>query len=180
MLTVSTPTVVFALELQYYLAARLHWFPVSGYHGLASNPFSWFQHLLLPAFVLSLPILAVSGRLLQANMLDASRHDYVKTARAKGTPRHEIWSRHILRNAILPIVTTLGLEYAALIGGGTILVEAIFNLNGIGEYAATAVSNFDLPALIGTSLFGAVAVIVINLIVDLSYPLFDARAGSRR
>ena len=139
---------------------------------------AWLRHMILPWTVLSLAIFAVSGRLLTANLIDALSHPYVKTARAKGASPSRIWLKHVLPNAILPIFTTLSLEFAGLIGGGSILVESLFNIPGNGQYADEALYSLDLPVLIALTLVGSVVVIAVNTAVDLVYPLIDPRARS--
>jgi peptide/nickel transport system permease protein len=131
--------------------------------------------MLMPWFCLSLAIFAYGGRLLTANLIDALGHPYVKTARAKGASGTRVWLKHILPNSILPIVTILGLELAGLLAGA-ILVEALFNVPGNGQYAAEALNQLDLPVLITLTLVGSVVVITVNTAVDLLYPLIDPRA----
>lgn len=176
MVLVSAPTVFIAIELQHVLGQSLGVLPDSGYVPMFDNPINWALHLVLPCFVLALPVVAYTSRLLRANLIEAREQPYVKTARAKGVPWRTIWLRHILRNAVLPVTSAWGLEFGAMLGGGTILVERIFNVPGIGLYAAQGVDNLDLPVLIGVSLLGAVFVIAINLAVDVAYRFIDPRA----
>lgn len=179
MIVISTPGIYLIAQLRTWVSVEHRLLPLGGYTSLTDGPADWLYHLLLPWFVLSLAIFAVSGRLLTSNLVDAMQAPYVKTARAKGVPWLRIWVRHVLPNAVLPVVTTLGLELAGLLGGGTILVETIFDIHGIGQYAAQAVQTLDLPILIGVGLVGSTVVIVVNAAVDVTYPLIDPRAGVR-
>jgi peptide/nickel transport system permease protein len=178
MVIVSVPVIYVIAELQQQVSGRWSVIPVGGYVGFNTNLAGWFQHMILPWTVLSLAIFAVSGRLLTANLIDALTHPYVKTARAKGASWRRIWLKHVLPNAILPIVTTLSLEFAGLIGGGAILVESLCDISGDGQYAAEALLTLDLPVLIGLTLVGSVVVITVNATVDILYPLIDPRSRS--
>jgi peptide/nickel transport system permease protein len=172
---VSLPIIFVVAELQRHTASLV---PVGGYVSFTTSITGWFQHMILPWTVLSLAIFAVSGRLLTANLIDALSYPHVKTARAKGASRTRIWLKHVLPNAILPIFTTLSLEFAGLIGGGSILVETLFNVPGNGQYADEALNSLDLPVLIAMTLVGSVVVITVNAAVDLLYPVIDPRARS--
>jgi peptide/nickel transport system permease protein len=178
MVIVSLPIIFIIAELQRQVSSRVSFVPVGGYVSLTTSFTGWFQHMLLPWSVVSLAIFAYSGRLLTANLIDELSHPYVKTARAKGASSSRIWIKHVLPNATLTIVTTLGLEFAGLIGGGSILVESLLNVPGNGQYAATALNSLDLPVLIGLTLVGSVVVITVNAAVDLLYPVIDPRARS--
>jgi peptide/nickel transport system permease protein len=175
---VSLPIVFIVAEIQRQISSRISLLPVGGYVSFETSTTGWLQHMILPWSVLSLAIFAFSGRLLTANLIDALSHPYVKTIRAKGASSRRIWLKHVLPNAILPIFTTLGLEFAGLIGGGSILVETLINIPGNGQYAASALSTLDLPVLIALTLVGSVVVITVNAIVDFMYPLIDPRARS--
>ena len=178
-LVIVSLSVIFVVgELQSQVSTRASFLPVGGYVGITTSFTGWFQHMILPWTVLSLAIFAFSGRILTANLIDALSSPYVKTARAKGASPSRIWLKHVLPNAILPIVTTLGLEFAGLIGGGSILIEALFNVPGIGQYADEALGSLDLPILIALTLLGSAVVIAVNLAVDLLYPVIDPRARS--
>jgi peptide/nickel transport system permease protein len=178
MVIVSLPIIYLVAELQGQVSTRAPFLPVGGYVSITTSVTGWLQHMILPWTVLSLAIFAVSGRLLTANLIDALSHPYVKTARAKGASPGRIWVKHVLPNAILPVVTTLSLEFAGLVGGGSILIESLFNIPGDGQYAAEALNTLDLPVLIGMTLVGSVVVIAVNVAVDILYPLLDPRARS--
>jgi peptide/nickel transport system permease protein len=101
--------------------------------------------------------------------------DYVRTARAKGLPERQVWIRHVLRNSLIPVVTLWGLDFGAVLGGGAILTETVFDLQGLGQYAAESVGNLDQPPIIVITLFGAFFVVLLNTIVDIVYAALDPR-----
>jgi peptide/nickel transport system permease protein len=114
------------------------------------------------------------SRVLRSNMLDVMNEDYVRTARAKGLGERRVMSRHVMRNSLIPIVTLFGLDFGALLGGA-ILIEGIFGLNGIGQYAYDSLKNFDLPPIMAIVLFGAFFVVLFNALVDIAYAWLDPR-----
>ena len=176
-LVIVSLSVIFVVgELQSQVSSRVSFLPAGGYVGLSTSFTGWLEHMILPWTVLSLAIFAFSGRILTANLIEQFSYPYVKIARAKGASWTRIWLKHVLPNAILPIFTTLGLEFAGLIGGGSILIEALFDVPGIGQYADEALGTLDLPVLITLTLLGSAVVIAVNLAVDLLYPVIDPRA----
>jgi peptide/nickel transport system permease protein len=108
-------------------------------------------------------------------MLDVMNEDYVRTARAKGLTERQVRIRHVLRNSMVPIVTLFGLDVGALIGGGAIIIEFVYNLPGVGDYAATSISNLDLPPIMAITLFGAFFIVLFNAFVDIAYAYLDPR-----
>jgi len=130
--------------------------------------------MLLPALLIGLTPSAGLIRLMRTQMLEVLRQDYIRTARAKGLGGRTIVSRHALRNALIPIVTVIGLALPAL-AAGTALYEIIFTLPGMGQYLVTSVSKLDYPVILATNLIFAVLIIFSNLLVDLSYSLIDPR-----
>jgi len=126
---------------------------------------------------LTLAVLYVGfySRLLRSNMLDAMNEDYVRTARAKGLSERQVRIRHVLRNSMIPVVTLFGLDFGQVVGGGAILTETVYNLNGVGLYAGEAIRSLDLPPLIGVTLFGAFFIVLFNTIVDIAYAALDPR-----
>ena len=109
----------------------------------------WAYHLILPWFTLAVLFVGFYSRVLRSNMLDAMNEDYVRTARAKGLSERQVRIRHVLRNSMIPIVTLFGLDFGQVVGGGAILTETVYNLNGVGLYAGEAIRSLDLPPLIG-------------------------------
>ena len=161
-----------------YLFAQGHPFnvlPDGEYVALTSNPWQWFVHLLMPWLVLAVLFIGFYGRVLRSNILDTINEDYVRTAKAKGLSYKRVLVKHVLRNSLIPIVTLFGLDFAAVLGGGAILTETVFDLHGVGWYAALAVGQLDLPPLIGVTLFGALFIVVFSTLVDLFYAVLDPR-----
>lgn len=161
-------------------AVKLTWFPLGGVGSIGAplegldKVFDLVWHLTLPALALGLVYLALYFRLMRAGMVEAWRSDYVRTARAKGLTRRRIVWRHVARNALLPVVTMLGLQAGAMLGG-SVVIESVFAIPGLGRLAFEAVSQRDVPLLLGIILAGTLLVILINLIVDLAYGWFDPR-----
>lgn len=174
MLGASVPSFWLGLILIQLFAVKLGWFPASGY-GDPDSPLSVrVQHLLLPALVLGLLNSALIIRFTRASMLDILGEDYVRTARAKGLPEHTVMVKHVLRNALVPIVTVLGLTLALMIGG-TVVTETVFNLPGVGNLVVRAVLRRDYPVIQGTLLVIAAVYVFINLAIDLLYTVVDPR-----
>lgn len=163
---VSIPVFWSGLILMLYFALQLGWLPASGYG-------SW-QHLVLPATAIGFSSSAIIARVTRSSMIEVLRSDYVRTARAKGVPEPRINMRHALRNAMLPIITVVGLQFGGLLGG-SVLTETVFAWPGIGRLVVDSIRAQDGPLVQGTVLFIAVVFIVINLLVDLSYALLNPR-----
>ena len=143
--------------------------------GLANiPPGDWAYHMILPWLTFAILFAASYARMIRANVMDTLGEDYVRTARAKGAPENVVIRRHVLRNALLPVVTMLGLDIGVALGGA-IFTEAIFNLPGLGRLALNSVLNLDLPTMQGVIVFATLAIIVLNLVVDLVYAMIDPR-----
>ena len=168
LLGLSIPGFWLGISLVLIFAVNLRWFTVSGDEGLKA--------LILPALALGLVEAAVLSRLARTSALETMSQDYVLTARAKGLSRRHVNWRHVLRNALIPIVTVLGLQAGALLGGA-VFIEAVFARPGIGRFAVNAINNRDLPQIQGVVLFVAVTYVLINLGVDILYGLIDPRIG---
>src|SRR5437764_8787180 len=161
-----------------YIFAQSHPFsfmPDGEYVGLTSNPWQWFIHLLMPWLVLAILFIGFYGRVLRSNILDTINEDYVRTAKAKGLPYRRVLVRHVLRNSLIPIVTLFGLDFAAVIGGSAILTETVFDLKGVGWYAAQAVQDLDLPPIMGVTIYATFFIVVFSVVVDLMYAYLDPR-----
>lgn len=171
---ISIPVFWLAAILLNYLAYQTEVFPSGGYVALAENPIEWAEHLFLPWVTLAIVYVGIYSRVLRSNMLDAMNEGYVRTARAKGLSERRVMTRHVLRNSLIPIVTLFGLDFGALLGGA-IAVEAIFSLNGIGQYAYESLINTDLPPIMAIVLFGAFFVVLFNALVDIAYAWLDPR-----
>lgn len=172
---VSTPTFVVGAVCLYLLAYRAHIFPLSGYVPLSQNPWEWFVHLVLPWFSLSVVYIGFYSRVLRSNMLDALHEDFVRTARAKGLTSRRIWLNHVLRTSLIPVVSLWGLDFAGVIGGGAILVEVVFGLNGVGQYAAMSIMTLDIPPILVIVMYGAFLVVLVAALVDILYVVLDPR-----
>jgi len=162
----SIPTFWLGNLLIYEFSYRLKLLPLGGY--------GTFRHLVLPAATLALGEFFFYARFVHTNVGGTLASDYIRTARAKGTPPARLYFLHALRNALIPIVTLLGLDVAALMSG-VVLTETVFNWPGLGRLAVQAVFNLDVPLVSGTVLFSAVLVLFANLAVDLLYGVIDPR-----
>jgi peptide/nickel transport system permease protein len=171
---ISMPVFWLAAILLNYLAYETGIFPSQGYIKLSEEPLEWAYHLVLPWATLAILYAGFYSRVLRSSMLDVMNEDYVRTARAKGLSERRVMSRHVMRNSLIPIVTLFGLDFGALLGGA-ILIEKIFNLNGVGQYAAEALANFDLPPIMAITLYGAFFVVLFNSLVDIAYAYLDPR-----
>ncbi len=172
---ISLPVFWLAALLLYYLTFQIELFPSGGYVPLTEDPLEWAYHLILPWTTLAVLFIGFYSRVLRANMIDTMSEDFVRTARAKGLPERRVRVRHVLRNSLIPMVTLFGLDFAAVLGGGAILTEYIFDLNGVGQYAADAIAELDFPPIMGVTLFGAFFVVLFNAIIDIAYAYLDPR-----
>jgi peptide/nickel transport system permease protein len=172
---VSMPVFFLGAMLLYFLAFKIHIFPNTGYVPLTQNPIQWLYHMILPWFTLSVLFIGIYSRVLRGNILDTINDDYVRTARAKGLSERRIMIRHVLRNSLIPIISLWGLDFAAVIGGGAILTESVFNLQGVGQYARDSVQNLDVPPVLVITMFTAFFVVLLAAVVDIVYAWLDPR-----
>jgi peptide/nickel transport system permease protein len=149
--------------------------PDGEYVPLTSNPWEWFVHLLMPWLTLALLFIGFYGRVLRSNILDTINEDYVRTAKAKGLPHKRVLIKHVLRNSLIPIVTLFGLDFAGALGGSAILTESVFDLKGVGQYAAQSVQNLDLPPIMGVTIYATVFIVLFSVLVDVVYAYLDPR-----
>ncbi len=175
---ISMPVFFLGIVMRYLLAEKTSVFPDSGYVALTKDPAQWLYHLILPWFCLSVLFIGFYGRVLRSNILDAINEDYVRTARAKGLAPRRVMMKHILRNSLIPIVTLFGLDFAAVLGGGAILTETVFQLHGVGQYAADSIQSLDLPPIMGVTIFATFFIVVFNTLVDFLYAYLDPRIRS--
>jgi peptide/nickel transport system permease protein len=155
-------------------ALSLRWLPSGGYVPWGESPLQALRTLAMPILALGLPVSGVLARLVRASMLEELAHDHIRTARAKGLSEAQVIVRHALRNALIPTVTLLGLQLGFLLGG-SIVIEQVFALPGLGRLVLFAINNRDLPLIQGLVLFIATVVVVINFLVDLAYTWLDPR-----
>ncbi len=162
----SMPNFVLGILLMIIFSVTLHWFPTSGWGSI--------RQIIMPAFALAALPAAYMARISRASMLDVTRQDYIRTARAKGLTERVVLVRHILRNAMIPVITIAGPELAGLVTG-SFIVESLFSVPGIGRLFVQSVSQRDYGLIMGTVLFYAFAIAIINLVVDILYGMIDPR-----
>jgi peptide/nickel transport system permease protein len=172
---VSTPVFFLGAVMLYYLGYKLGVLPNGGYVKLTDDPVGWLTHLIMPWTALSVLFIGVYSRILRSTVLDTINEDFVRTARAKGLSERQVLVRHVLRNSLIPVISLWGLDFAAVIGGGAILTESVFNLNGVGQYAAQSIGRLDAPPVLVITMLGAFAVVVIGALVDVLYAALDPR-----
>jgi len=173
-LGIAAPEFFIGLLLVLFVALELNLLPATGYTPFAEDPLDWAARLVLPSITLGLGVAAELARQVRGAMIDVLSRDYIQTARAKGLSSLSIIVKHGLKNAAIPVVTVLGLQIRRLLGG-TVIVEQIFAMNGVGSLAVRAVFLRDLPVLLGVALITAIVVLLVNLLVDLSYGYFDPK-----
>ena len=172
---ISMPVFWVGALMNYYLGFKWKLFPNGGYVPLTEDPIDWAYHLILPWTALSLLFIGVYSRVLRSNVLDTINDDYVRTARAKGLSERQVMLRHVLRNSMIPIVTLWGLDFGAVLGGGAILTETVFNLQGVGQFAAESIDQLDVPPVLAVTMFGAFFIVILNAVVDIVYAFLDPR-----
>jgi peptide/nickel transport system permease protein len=174
---ISLPVFWLGLIVRYLFAQDhpFHFMPDGGYVGLTENPWQWFVHLLMPWIVLAVLFIGFYGRVLRSNILDTINEDYVRTAKAKGLPYKRVLVKHVLRNSLIPIVTLFGLDFAAVLGGSAILTETVFDLKGVGWYAAQSVGDLDLPPIMAVTIYATFFIVLFSVLVDLAYAFLDPR-----
>ena len=172
---ISMPVFWIGALMNHYLGFKLGWFPNGGYVEITKDPVDWFYHLILPWTALAILFIGFYSRVLRSNVLDTINEDYVRTARAKGLGERQIMIRHVLRNSMFPIVTLWGLDFGAVLGGGAILTETVFDLQGVGQYAAESIGQLDVPPVLAVTLFAAFFIVAMNAVVDILYAYLDPR-----
>lgn len=176
-LGVAIPNFWFALLLIYIFAVWLRLVPAGGFPGWSAGVWPAFKGLILPAIALALPQAAILARVTRSALLEVLNEDYIRTARAKGMPRRVVLWRHALRNAMIPVLTILGLQFAFLLAG-TIIIENVFYLPGLGRLVFQAITQRDLIVVESVVMLLVAAVIIVNLLVDISYAIVDPRLRS--
>jgi peptide/nickel transport system permease protein len=173
---ISMPVFWLGALANYYLGYKAKIFPDGGYVTIAdAGLWEWFQHMVLPWTVLAILFIGVYSRVLRNQVLDTINDDYVRTARAKGISERQVMFKHVLRNSMIPIVTLWGLDFGAVLGGGAILTETVFDIQGIGDYFAESIGELDVPPVLAVVLFGSFFIVLLNGIVDILYATLDPR-----
>lgn len=172
---ISTPVFFLGAVMLYWLGYKWGVFPLGGYVPLTEDPWGWFTHLLMPWAALSIVSIGVYSRVLRSDLLDTMGEGYVRTARAKGISERRVLIGHVLRNSLAGIVALWGLDFAWVIGGGAILVESVFNLGGVGQYAAESIARLDVPPVMVITMLVACAVVVLSAVVDVVQAMLDPR-----
>jgi peptide/nickel transport system permease protein len=173
---VSMPVFWLGALASYYLGFKAGIFPNGGYSEIGdAGLWEWVRHMILPWCVLATLFIGVYSRVLRSNVLDTINDDYVRTARAKGLTERRVMIHHVLRNSLIPIVTLWGLDFGAVLGGGAILTESVFDLQGVGQYFADSIGQLDVPPVLAVTLFGAFFIVLLNTIVDIIYAALDPR-----
>jgi peptide/nickel transport system permease protein len=171
---ISTPVFWLGLLMLWLFSSTLGWLQGTGYVAFTTDPVQWAAHMLMPWITLSLAFAAIYARIVRSNMLDTLGEDYIRTARAKGLPERRIVTRHALRASLVPIVTLLAVDIATLVGG-TVIVETVFNLQGLGSWVLNGALNQDLPVTLAVTLVATVAVSLLSLVADILYAYMDPR-----
>jgi len=177
---ISAHPIWIGLIFAYFFGFRLHLTPITGYCDFINpstecgGPVQWAYHLVLPWATFAILFAALYVRMIRANVLDTMNEDYVRTARAKGAPEHLVLRSHILRNALLPVVTMLGMDISLALGGA-VFTETVYSLPGLGKTAIFGLNNNDIPTVEGVIVFATLAIIVFNLVVDMLYAWIDPR-----
>jgi peptide/nickel transport system permease protein len=170
----SVPAFVIGYCLIYVFAIELGWLPVQGYIRIAVDFWGFLEHMILPSITLGVIYIALVARITRASVLEVLNEDYIRTARAKGLSNRVVLMRHALRNAAVPILTVIGIGIALLIGGA-VVTESVFGLPGLGRLTVEAVLSRDFPTIQTVILLFSVVYVVVNLLIDISYTLFDPR-----
>jgi peptide/nickel transport system permease protein len=176
---VAVPNFWFALILIYVFAVWLRMVPAGGFPGWSAGIWPGLKALILPAIALALPQAAILARVTRSALIEVLGEDYIRTARSKGLPRRKVLWRHALRNAMIPVLTILGLQFAFLLAG-TIIIENVFYLPGLGRLIFQAITQRDLIVVEGVVMLLVATVIIVNLLVDISYAIVDPRLRARQ
>ena len=174
LLGVSLPSFWVGILFIILFSVQLQWFPASGYVSVYENLFEGLRHLLLPALSLALVMAAVSARMARSSMLEVLRQDYIRTAQAKGLGRWAVVIRHGLKNAMIPVITVIGLDFGWLLGG-TVVIETVFGIPGMGRLVVYSILNRDYTMVQGVILYMAVIYMLVNLLVDFIVTLMNPR-----
>ncbi|MDP6365447.1 MAG: ABC transporter permease [Nitrospinota bacterium] len=174
MMGVSIPEFFGGILLVLLFSLQLGWLPVMGYRPLSDGAWEHLSHMIMPAFTLGFTRAGILTRLVRSSMLEVISQDYIKTARSKGISEFFVINTHALKNTLIPVVTVMGLQVGFLVGG-TIVIETVFSIPGLGQYGISAIASRDYPAVMGFILISSTVFVLANLIVDFTYALLDPR-----
>jgi peptide/nickel transport system permease protein len=173
---ISMPVFWLGALASYYIGYKWGILPNGGYSEVGEEGlWEWFRHLILPWVVLATLFVGVYSRVVRSSVLDTINDDYVRTARAKGLSERRVMTRHVLRNSLIPVVTLWGLDFGYVLGGGAILTERVFDLQGVGQYFVESIARLDVPPVMAVTMFGAFFIVIFNALVDIVYAVLDPR-----
>lgn len=167
-------------QSRYHDSWAFSWVPALGYVPLTQDPVGWFKALVIPWITLAILYIGLYGRVLRASLIEAYHEDFIRTARAKGLGEGRVLVRHALRTSLVTFVSLFGLDFGALVGGGTLLTEIVFGLQGVGFLTFNALQNLDLPVIMATVMYASFFVVASNAVVDLLYAALDPRVRLAR
>ena len=167
-------------QSRYHDAWIFSWVPALGYVPLTEDPAGWFKALVIPWITLAILYIGLYGRVLRASLIESYHEDFIRTARAKGLTEGRVLVRHALRTSLITFVSLFGLDFGALVGGGTLLTEIVFGLQGVGFLTYNALGNLDLPMIMATVMYASFFVVAANAVVDLLYAALDPRVRLAR
>jgi peptide/nickel transport system permease protein len=177
---ISMPVFWLGALASHYIGYEAGLLPSGGYVPISEGGlWEWLRHLIMPWLVLATLFVGIYSRVVRANVLDTIDDDYVRTARAKGLSERRVVTRHVLRNSLIPVVTLWGLDVGFVLGGGAILTEAVFDIQGVGDYFAESIGRLDVPPVMAVTLFGAFFIVLLNTVVDILYAVLDPRIRLR-
>jgi peptide/nickel transport system permease protein len=172
---ISAPSFVVGFILLDLFVYKTHIFPQVGYVPITQNPVSWLTHMILPWFSMAFLYIGIYAQVLRSSVLDAMTTDAVRTARAKGLSPSKVMIKHVLRVSLIPIVSLWGLDFAGALAGTTLVIEKVFNLQGVGQYTYDAIGSLDVPPILVVTILGAFFVVLMNAVVDVLYAVLDPR-----
>jgi peptide/nickel transport system permease protein len=182
---ISMPVFWLGSVLNLITQSRFHdtiffsWVPALGYKPLLENPWEWFKTMIIPWISLAVLYIGLYGRVLRASLIEANEEDYIRTARSKGLTETRILFRHALRTSLITFVTLFGLDFGALVGGGALLTEVVFGLQGVGKLTYDSLKSLDLPVILASVIYASFFVVGANFVVDMAYAILDPRVRGR-
>ena len=173
--SISVPVYVIGAVALYFLAYKVAIFPNGGYVPISQSFFGWLDHMILPWLCLSVGFIGLYSRVLRSSIIETEGEDFVRTAKAKGLTKRRILVHHVLRTSMIPIISLWGLDFAGVIGGGAILIETLFNLQGVGQYAAESIGLLDIPPIMVIVMYGTFFVVLLTTAVDILHAFAEPR-----